>query len=164
MHESHALHLSNISLPKRGIFFYLTHFSSDRKQRVSVTCPPPYRNDYRGSSSFPFAVSCTFRTCLPLAYRAVESPCLVLVAYRLRSRRVSAQSRRDRDWRRGGGCSSAFSQMEEAEVNGDDAGNLLAAAAASANHGQHGECLWKSASRALTRKHVSCCVNRSRLA
>ena len=96
MHESHALHLSNSSLPKRGIFFYLTHFSSDRKQRVSVTCPPPYRNDYRGSSSFPFAVSCTFRTCLPLAYRAVESPCLVLVAYRLRSRRVSAQSRRDR--------------------------------------------------------------------
>ena len=63
---------------------------------------------------------------------------------------------------RGGGCSSAFSQMEEAEVSGDDVGNMLAAA--SANHGQHGECLWKSASRALTRKHVSCCVNRSRLA
>ena len=157
MHESHALHLSNSSLPKRGIFFYLAHFSSDRKQRVSVTCPPPYRNDYRGSSSFPFAVSCTFRTRLPPGYRALESPCLVLVAYRLRGRI-------DRGWRRGGGCSSAFSQMEEAEVDGADVGNLLAAAAASANHGQHGECLWKSASKALTRKHVSRYVNRSHLA
>ena len=157
MHESHALHLSNSSLPKRDIFFYLTHFSSDRKQRVRVTCPLPYRNDYRGSSSFPFAVSCTFRTRLPLCYRALESPCLVLVVYRLRSRRVSELSLRGRGGRRGGGCSSAFSQMEEADVDGDDVGNLLAAAAASANHGQHGECLWKSASRALTRKHVSRC-------
>ena len=38
-------------------------------------------------------------------------------------------------------------------MDGDDVGNLLAAA--SAKNGQHGECLWKSASRALIRKQVS---------
>ena len=45
--------------------------------------------------------------------------------------------------------------MEEAVVaaDGDDVGVLLLAAAA--NNGHHGECLWKSASRALIRKEVS---------
>ena len=50
-------------------------------------------------------------------------------------------------------------QMEgEAAVvdgdGGDDVGVLLLAAA-TANDGHHGECLWKSASRALILKHVS---------
>ena len=48
-------------------------------------------------------------------------------------------------------------QMEEAAVvngGGEDVGVLLLAAAADIN-GHHGECLWKSASRALIRKEVS---------
>ena len=47
--------------------------------------------------------------------------------------------------------------MEEAAVvngGGEDVGVLLLAAAADIN-GHHGEFLWKSASRALIRKHVS---------
>ena len=49
-------------------------------------------------------------------------------------------------------------QMEgEAAVADGDGGDasVLLLAAATANDGQHGECLWKSASRALILKHVS---------
>ena len=46
--------------------------------------------------------------------------------------------------------------MVDGDGDGDDVGVLLlAAAAATANDGHHGECLWKSASRALILKHVS---------
>ena len=88
---------------------------------------------------------------LAFAFGAVALAHLVLVAYRLRSKR--GNSWRDRD--RLGVDRVLSRQMEEAAVDGDgdEVAVLLLAAAANSVH--HGECLWKSASKALICKHVS---------